>query len=515
LPSRVADVMQTRFHSLNRDEQKVLNIASNFYDYFNYEDLKSISGMDEFIILDTLSQLVRKRMLEEVTRASELYFSFSHHIFREYVYNDLPLTVRRVYHLKIGQYLEKTSGENPSLNRIYRLLYNFSMANDPVRELKYRIQFVSDYFDVAHEMFPVIGTHVHNDSEYASLIDMNEIHMELKRIEKIYIQIEDEITSNPACEKMYIDYHKLIGRYYNIRGQVDTAYSHISKMFDTANKRGNDQERIEALLLMAHYYINIGDLEALDQTLNAAFVTAKRLNQRGIIGVLLRLKGYSKILEGRFDIGIKILRRAIAILQSLEASQRYLLNIVGAHYYIGEGYRFQGQFQDAMAEYNLAITMCKEHGYKDKLAFLYGSTGQVYYELEDFDAAKTYLENAKNLYERVEGAWGRTMTLGYHCLILLRAKRYKETLKIIQQIDESFEGIRNPYHKALIYRIKAEICFFCKRNTIKNTLSEYIECHDTGYCTKAIESFSQLNSVYEVELMQKMNALCSKCMNYQ
>jgi len=513
LPSRVADVMQTRFNSLSRDEQKVLNIASNFYDYFNYEDLKSISGMDEFIILDILSQLVKKQMLEEVTRASELYFSYSHHTFREFVYNDLPLTVRRVYHMKIGQYLEKTSGETPSLNRIYRLLYNFSMAGDVIRELKYRIQFVSDYFDVAHEMFPVIGSHIHNDSEYASLIDMKEIHNEIDKIEGLYMQVESDINSNSEYEKVLFNYLKLVGRYHNIKGHSNEAYQYINRLYNLAQEKNIDQERINALLLLVHYYINIRDLEALDQVLNGAFIVAKRLNQRGLIGVLLRLKGYSKILEGRFDTGIRTLRRAIEVFKGLEASEKYLLNIVGAHYYIGEGHRFRGTFEDAMEEYELAINLCKEHGYKDKLAFLYGSMGQVHYELEKFDDAKVYLENAKNLYERVEGAWGRTMTMGYYSLILLKNKRYKETLKIIQQIDESFESIHNPYHRALIYRIKGEICYYSKSNGINNTLTEYIECKDSKYCTKAIESFSKLNSTYEMELMEKMNALCSKCMN--
>ncbi len=513
LPGRVADVMQTRFNSLARDEQKVLNIASNFYDYFNYEDLKSISGMDEFIILDTLSQLVKKQMLEEVTRASELYFSFSHHIFREYVYNNLPLTVRRVYHMKIGQYLEKTSGEKPTLNRIYRLLYNFSMAKDETRELQYRIQFVSDYFDIAHEMFPVIGSHIHNDSEYASLIDMKEIHKEINKIESLYSHVKGEIKLSPEHEKMYFNYLRLVGRYHNIKGHIDVAFGLIMEMYTFADRKDNDQERINALLLMVHYYINIRDLNALDQTLNGAFIVAKRLNQRGIIGVLLRLKGYSKILEGRFDMGIRILSRAIEVFKSLEASEKYLLNIVGAHYYIGEGHRFRGAFEEAMEEYELAVNLCKEHGYKDKLAFLYGSMGQVYYEIEKFDDSKTYLESAKNLYDNVEGAWGRTMTMGYYSLILLRNKRYKETLKIIHQIDDSFENIRNPYHRALIYRIKGEICYYVKSNNINNTLTEYIECKDAKYCTKAIESFSQLNSTYEMELMEKMNALCSKCLN--
>jgi len=512
-PGRVVDVMQMRFAALSRDEQKILNIASNFYDHFNYDDLKSISGMDEFIILDVLGQLVKKHMLEEVTKGEELVFTYSHNVFREFVYHDLPLSVRRVYHLKIGQYLEKTSSDNPSLNRIYRMLYNFSMAGDQPRELKYRIQFVTDYFNISHEMFPVVGSHIHNDSEYSSLVDVNEIHKEINRMETLYQAIEPDITSTEAYDFMTLNYLRQVGRYYNIKGQYEKAYDLISKMYDKAKNIENDQYTINALLLLIHYYINVRDLEGLDQALNSAFVIANKMDSQGTIGILLRLKGYSKILEGRFEIGIKILRRAISVFKSLEQKESYTLNIVGAHYYIGEGFRFKGDLSEAMDEYNFAIDLCKTNGYSDKLAFLYGALGQVYYELDKFDAAKTYLEEAKQLYERVEGAWGRTITMGYYSLVLLRAKRYKETLKIIKHIDECFDNVVNPYHRALIYRIKGEICYLGRDSKINNKLFDYITCEESKYCTMAIESFSKLNSTYEMELMERMNALCSKCLN--
>lgn len=513
LPSKVIDVMDLRFDALEKDEKMLLNIASNFYDYFDYEDLKAISGMDEFAILQSLGQLVRKQILKEVHQGKELMFSYSHHVFREYVYNALPMTVRRVYHMKIGAQLEKTAGETPSLNRIYRLLYNYSMAGNALKEFEYRIQFVSDYFDVAHEMFPVVGNHIHNDSEYANIINVNEIHNEISRIEALYEGVQLDLQKDPCHHETRFAYYKLVGRYCNIKGDYKKARILIENMYKLAEDVHDYEEMISALLLTAYYNINIRDLKALDDTLNAAFVISKKLDDQGVLGVLLRLKGYSRILSGEFDLGIRTLKKAIQVFGEIASSDAYSLNIVGAHYYIGEGYRFRGDFLEAMAEYNRAVDLCKSYGYKDKLAFLYGSMGQVYYEIEDYDQAKLYLEKAKLLYERVEGAWGRTMTLGFYCLVLLRYNRYKEALKLVHQLDESFNRMSNPYHKALIYRIKGEICYFTKQKSVKNQLTEYIECNDRNYCMKAIESFSKLNSIYDVELMEKMTALCSKCMN--
>ena len=508
---KINDVMQKRFRMLSNDEQKLLNISSNFYDYFNYEDIKSISGMDEFAILDGISQLLKKNMLHEVAKGSSVYFTFSHHAFRESVYNSLPISIKRVYHGRIGLYLEKNADEKPSLNMLYRMIYNFSNANNLIKELTYRIKFVSYYFNFAHEKFPIIAEKSKEFTDYGDIIDLRGIHGELDKIENLYKQVFIEIDGSNQYAKLQFDYCKLIGRYYNINGELDKAIKFIEMMLRLSKKIGNRRDEFEALLQKIYYSINIRDIKSFYKTLEEGFELVKLIENKGYEGILLRLKGYALILDGKFKMGIDVLEGSLKVFWNLEDKDPYILNIVGAYYYMGEGYRFLGKFGDSMNLYNRAIDLCKEYGYKNKLAFMFGSMGQVYYELEDYKTAEKYLKNAKPLYDMVENSWGKTVALGYYGLTLMRNGKYSSTLKMIEEIDGSKAIIYNPYDSALIQRIKAEICYYLRRQDLKNELFDYINCKGESYCEIAIQSLEKFNSTYELELLGKMNSLCSQC----
>jgi len=508
---KINDVMQKRFRMLSSDEQKLLNISSNFYDYFNYEDIKSISGMDEFAILDVISQLLKKNMINEVVKGENVYFTFSHHAFRESVYSSLPISIKRVYHGKIGLYLERNAGENPSLNMLYRMIYNFSNARNLIKELTYRIKFVSYYFNFAHEKFPVIAEKSKEYTDYGDIIDLRGIHKELDKIEKLYKQIFNEINEVDEYARLQFDYCKLIGRYYNINGELDKAINLIEMMLKLSKKIGSKRDEFGALLQKIYYAINIRDIKSFYDTLDNAFELAKEMESTGHEGIILRLKGYAYILDGKFQMGIDILKDSLKIFLNIEDKKQYILNIVGAYYYMGEGYRFLGKFSDSMNSYNRAIELCKDYGYKHKLAFIFGSMGQVHYELGDYITAEKYLKKAKSLYDMVENAWGKTVALGYYGLSLMRDGKYQLTLEILKQIDDSKTIIYNPYDSALIQRIKAEVCYYLRMKGLKNQLFEYINCNEKSYCEIAIENLEKFNSTYELELLEKMNSLCCQC----
>ncbi len=509
LPKKIVEAMQTRLRLLSREEQKVLNIASNFYDYFNYEDINSISGMDEWVLIDTLSELVKKHILLEVKRFNDPYFIFSHQLFRECVYSQVPHSIRRVYHLKIGLQLEKRY-KNPTLTTIYRLLYNYSLANEPIKELKYRIQFVTDYFNIVHEMFPIVGSQMNYYSDYSEIVDLNELHVELERIESLHNKVKDQLELGEHNQLLF-DYYKIIGRYHNIKGHYTEASDYIKKMYEIAEKTKNTQDLLSSNLQMIYYAINIRDIKTLDQHLKEAFKIVESEDLSGMRYVLLRLKGYCSILKGEFDEGIKIMKDVIQQLQTVDKKDRFILNIIGAYYYMGEGYRFKGDLNSSMQYYDKAMNLCIKHGYSEKLAFLYGAKGQLYYELGDYNYAKKNLEKAKDIYTKMDAAWGRAINLGYYAMCLLREGNYKESLVTLKNIESSFLLMNDSYQKALILRIKAEICFYLKNNTIEHELTDYITCDKHKYCVVAIDQLKNINSTYEVELLEKMESLCGLC----
>lgn len=501
-PQKLLDAMESKLHLLSKTEQKLLSVASNFYDAFQYEDIASISGMDEWTMLETLTLLVKKGILMEVKHQ----FRFSHQLFRECVYHQLPQSIRRIYHLKIGDQLEKKH-HKPSLYVLYRLMHNYSLANESVKELKYRIRFVTDYFNIVHEMFPVVGNHMSYYTDYSEIVDLEELHIALEMIESLFNRVQERLLYDQHLDILF-SYYKLIGRYYNIKGHYTKAKACIDEMYNIATERGNDSDLLSAYLQMIYYDINIRNIEDLDKHLKAA----KRYSvDAGMNGVLLRLEGYCLILKGEFENGINIMKQVIQLFQSMEDHSSYILNIIGAYYYMGEAYHFKGDLKDSMIHYEKAMNLCIKHGYHEKLAFLYGAKGQLYYEMGDYGFAEKNLEKAKDIYGKTEVAWGKAINLGYYGLCMLRKKKYKETLSIFKDIEERFSLMNYSYQKALILRIKAEACYYLRNNHIKHELTNYITCDKEKYCLIAIDQLKNINSTYEVDLLKKMNALCGLC----
>lgn len=505
-PQKLLDAMESKWHLLSSVEQKLLSVASNFYNTFQYEDIASISGMEEWTMLETLTLLVKKGILLEVKRYNEQHFAFSHQLFRECVYHQLPPSIRRIYHLKIGDQLEKKHRQ-PSLHVLYRLMHNYSLANELVKELKYRIRFVTDYFNVVHEMFPVVGNHMSYYTDYSEIIDLDELHIALETIEVLFQKVHKQLLYDQHFDLLF-SYYKLIGRYYNIRGYYKEAKVCIDEMYKLACQRGQDNELLSAYLQMIYYDINIRDIDALDKHLKGARKYASGI---GMNGVLLRLEGYGLILKGAFDEGILIMKQVIEYFQAMEDHSSYILNIIGAYYYMGEAYHFKGVLQESMIHYEKAMSLCIKHGYHEKLAFLYGAKGQLYYEMGEYDFAEKNLEKAKDIYGKIDAAWGKAINLGYYGLCSLRKQKFKETLYIFKNIEERFSLMNYSYQKALILRIKAEACYYLKNNHIQHELTDYITCGEEKYCLIAIDQLKNINSTYEVDLLKKMNALCGLC----
>ncbi|MCH4886133.1 tetratricopeptide repeat protein [Acidaminobacter sp. JC074] len=514
IPQKIADIMQKRFRLLSSNEQKLLKIASNFYDSFSYQVLNHISGMDEWNLLETLGSLIKKHILIEVKRNDDTFFKFSHQLFRESVYTELPITLRRVYHGKIGQELEKRY-KKPNLMIVYRLLHNFSLAKESIKELKYRIQFVTDYFNVVHEMFPVNSNHVNYETDYSEIVDLDELVHQLNQIESLFEKVQTEIEFDHKYAELQFSYHKLIGRFRNIKGRYEEAYECIEKMLYIANEHLGPHEILSGYLQMIYYAFNTRNLNLLNEYLKKGFDLVEKENLPGMRAVLLRLKGYGLILSNELDEGIVTLKESLHLFKSLDNDGEYVLNIIGAYYYLGEAYRFKSDHESSIKYLDTAIGICKKYGYKNKVAFLYGAKGQIYYELGQFKEAKKHLTKANKIYAKHDALWGKVINLGYYAMVLMREKKFDEVSEILKIIENSDSTTHNDYQKAMILRIKAEICYFVTKHQLSGPLALQVNCKEEKYCVIGMQHLSHVNSTYEAELLKKMNALCGYCKTQQ
>ena len=108
LPERILDLVQHRLASLGPEERELLELAAVEGEAFSAEVLAAVLEQRRLSVLRRLQELERRTRL---VQAREGRFLFDHAIVRRALYDGLGDALRREYHREVGDYLERSGGE--------------------------------------------------------------------------------------------------------------------------------------------------------------------------------------------------------------------------------------------------------------------------------------------------------------------------------------------------------------------------------------------------------------------
>ncbi|MGH2620376.1 MAG: adenylate/guanylate cyclase domain-containing protein [Anaerolineales bacterium] len=134
IPDNLQSLLVARIDRLAEETRRTLQLASVVGRNFYYRVLQAISeAADE---LDgRLSDLQRSELIREAAREPELEYAFRHALTQEAAYSSILRKERRLYHLRVGEALERLFPDRHS-DLAPLLAHHFFEATDP-RALKY------------------------------------------------------------------------------------------------------------------------------------------------------------------------------------------------------------------------------------------------------------------------------------------------------------------------------------------------------------------------------------------
>jgi len=143
LPARVEAVIEQRLSRLDESLREILSAACVEGERFTAQVAARILGLEERKILQRLSQDLerRHRMVKEhgeIQTAGQTLnvYGFNHVLFQEFLYNQLGLGEKRIYHRGVGQALEEILyGGSPDIDHKLPLYADIQSANE--NELPY------------------------------------------------------------------------------------------------------------------------------------------------------------------------------------------------------------------------------------------------------------------------------------------------------------------------------------------------------------------------------------------
>jgi len=285
-------------------------------------------------------------------------------------------------------------------------------------------------------------------------------------------------------------------------------------MIALAETDSHSEYMIKGYLQLIFYAINSHDTGLMQEYVRIAIDLAKLEGLKYEIGILLRLKGYQKILTGDFTGGERSLNNALKVFESLGNPDKYVLNSAAVYYYLGESYRLRQQFEEAIFHYEKAIRMCEAANRVGRLTIFYTNAGHAAYDLGDLDKAMDYFNEAIKLYDQYDFRWGRSTACAFMGLIKAHAKEYDQALGYIKKAQKYASKLNNPYEWGLVHRAKAEMCCSLKDVEKHVELYTYIKKDIEHVCRGEIYKDHTIDRCYEIDVVRKIEDICKNCRSY-
>lgn len=504
---KIQDIMKSRLLNISESAQKVLNIASVFFDKVTVEELGAISQKDELELIDILDELQDNYLLKEINEGGKVSFVFTHQKLREFVYNQMTMSKRRILHLRIARYIKSCLNNDARDSVLYsKLIYHFENGGDKHSALEYRIKNLEQYLQINHEVFPVLEE-VSLVDRQSSYIKEEEIDNEIIKIGKILNELKQEEGQNPSLINMEFSYLHLLGRSKIRNGDYESGLDIIEKLISISTETENYSMALKGYKQIIYYCINTYNPDRMYMNIEKALDIAYKFNIEAEIGILLRLKGMYMGMTGHFDDADTLFHQSIDKLLKLKQKDRYTLNIAADYNYLGECKKNCGHYEEAIAYYNKAIALCERKGIVRALNVFYTCAGQAAYDNGDYENAKIYFGKAKEIYESLDLLWRRSIAYGYLSLILIKEKDYKESIQYLKQSDDDAMMIKSPYEMGMVFRVKAEIARTAEKNeNVKTVFDMYLNETAEKYCDYGIKLLDGINCSYEVNILKRIKS---------
>jgi tetratricopeptide (TPR) repeat protein len=132
----IQGVISARLTNLEPTALQTLEIASNIADRFAFDVLRSVSGLDEGVLLQAIAQLTDAHILQETSGRSAFDYCFTHNLIRDAVYARIPSEQRRRRHYRIAQAF---AGERFGEDRAFagEIARHFDLANARAEAVKW------------------------------------------------------------------------------------------------------------------------------------------------------------------------------------------------------------------------------------------------------------------------------------------------------------------------------------------------------------------------------------------
>jgi len=486
-------IIEGRFNDLTQESAKLLDLAACFTDKIEFEAMGAVSGKDDLRLLDSLEELQERNILIE--GAGDGQYVFSHHKLREYIYDDLSSTKRKILNLKIAEWFAQHT-----IDKGYeRAIYHYRKAEEHIKAMKYHLIYIESFLNFEHELYPIIDLNVETNS--LRLVDNNRVILWFKEAEEELENLRKRHRNHKDVDTLLMRLLLMQGRYYIREGQYETGRHAIDELIQIAGIYDNYDFMLKGIRQLVNYAVQTYDELLMNVWINKAIDILKVYDDLEEEAMIKRLRGLALIMMHRYAEAENELKSAIKIFKSLDDRRgRYSLNVAACHNYLGDLHRMQRRFEEAMKSYELAIEISELSGVSRCTSIFLTNAGRTAFDSGLKTEASAYFDEAIRQFEVYGTVWKRAIAEGYMALIQLENKEIDSAYAHLELSGLYSKKLKNPYSIGIFNKVRAEF----KRMAVDMGYEEIhpiISLDPEAYLQMAFGYFKKSSSEFEMNIL--------------
>lgn len=329
VPQRVHDVIARRLQRLDETSREILDVAAVMGRRFTVETISAALNLPRVELLRRLGRLEKNYQLIVFESGS---YTFTHHLIRDVLYEELAEPLRVEYHLIIAKRLEELFAGR--LEEVaYDLAHHYHQGADYRTGLRYA--------QMAAERA---------ERQWALEEALHFNHLALDSIAHLptdahYVQQERDLRQRRAA-------------LLEVAGDVQAALEQLEHALRLWQHEGNEPRQAEVLTEIARLHARKGEWDAALQLASRAMGLAEKARANATIAQALSVRAIVLFQTSNWDDALDSLRWAVGLIQ--DDDQALLrARILGN---MGNILDAQGQKDEAIQHYRQAIHVFEEGG---------------------------------------------------------------------------------------------------------------------------------------------------------
>jgi tetratricopeptide (TPR) repeat protein/AAA+ ATPase superfamily predicted ATPase len=408
IPNKVKDVILRRLDFLNSTQRRILDLASVAGEKFDPTMLAAALSMDKILVHENLHQMSHSTLL--VNPADSVY-RFGHAKFREVLYEELSPPLKKEYHARVGETIEKDAQtkEVP----VNELAFHYLQAGNKEKSVKYALLSGEDArkrFSNTEtiDYFSYVLNTVSDDLGYAgeriiALEGLGDAYYAVGLFEKAKVMFEKIIeTADTGAVRLRALRKAMAASFY--RGDMTYTIELANRAEKDAAFDRLDYARIG--VFKAHAIGSRGKVEEAIRDLENCLQVFQEENSVLDIAVASRAISEYYSCECRTEEALNAVHRSIEIYTNLKDPYEQ----AEAHFYEGHIYFNCGRNQEALDSYGKTIEIGGKIGEYNFMAWSSLYCGLVHESLGEVKEALTYSLKAVEYAEKTDSYYVQSMS---------------------------------------------------------------------------------------------------------